>query len=101
MILLLEVSHLIKRYKDLLAVDRVAFAIDRGICFGLLGPNGAGKTTTIEMIEGIIAPTAGEIRYTSMQPLVMMISSGWMSSRTPKVRSASCRLSSGKPSEGE
>jgi len=62
-IMLLEVSHLIKRYKDLLAVDRVAFAIDRGTCFGLLGPNGAGKTTTIEMIEGIIAPTAGEIRY--------------------------------------
>jgi ABC-2 type transport system ATP-binding protein len=61
--MLLEVSHLVKRYKDLLAVDRVGFAIDRGTCFGLLGPNGAGKTTTIEMIEGIVAPTAGEIRY--------------------------------------
>lgn len=61
--MLLEVSHLVKRYKDLLAVDRVGFAIDRGTCFGLLGPNGAGKTTTIEMIEGIVAPSAGEIRY--------------------------------------
>ena len=61
--MLLEVSDLVKRYRDLLAVDRVAFAIDHGACFGLLGPNGAGKTTTIEMIEGIITPSAGEIRY--------------------------------------
>ena len=61
--MLLEVNHLVKRYKDLLAVDRVSFGIDHGTCFGLLGPNGAGKTTTIEVIEGIIEPTAGEIRY--------------------------------------
>jgi ABC-2 type transport system ATP-binding protein len=61
--MLLEVSELVKRYRNLVAVDRVAFAIARGTCFGLLGPNGAGKTTTIEMIEGIIAPSAGEIRY--------------------------------------
>src|SRR5690606_41673259 len=45
------------------AVDDVSFAIRPGICFGLLGPNGAGKTTTIEIIEGITAPTSGEIRY--------------------------------------
>src|SRR3972149_9003273 len=32
-----------------------------GECFGLLGPNGAGKTTTIEMLEGLLAPTRGEI----------------------------------------
>jgi ABC-2 type transport system ATP-binding protein len=61
--MLLEVSELVKRYRDLVAVDRVDFAIEGGTCFGLLGPNGAGKTTTIEMIEGIIAPSAGEIRY--------------------------------------
>ena len=34
-----------------------------GICFGLLGPNGAGKTTTIEIMEGILEPTAGEVLY--------------------------------------
>src|SRR5690606_39386004 len=60
---LLEVRHLRKQYGALKAVDDVSFAIRPGICFGLLGPNGAGKTTTIEIIEGITAPTSGEIRY--------------------------------------
>jgi ABC-2 type transport system ATP-binding protein len=32
-----------------------------GECFGLLGPNGAGKTTTIEILEGLLAPTSGEV----------------------------------------
>jgi len=60
---LLEIKHLVKTYKSLTAVNDVSFLIPQGICFGLLGPNGAGKTTTIEMIEGIIAPTSGEILY--------------------------------------
>ena len=59
----LEVKRLRKEYKNLVAVDDISFRIDPGICFGLLGPNGAGKTTTIEMIEGITAPTGGDIFY--------------------------------------
>ena len=59
----LEVRHLRKEYRNLVAVDDISFHIDPGICFGLLGPNGAGKTTTIEMIEGITAPTSGEVIY--------------------------------------
>src|SRR5262249_42892982 len=35
--------------------------IEEGVCFGLLGPNGAGKTTTIEIIEGLLTPTAGVV----------------------------------------
>lgn len=60
---LLEVSQLHKRFGSLKAVDGISFGIRPGICFGLLGPNGAGKTTTIEMIEGIIEPSQGEILY--------------------------------------
>lgn len=60
---LLEVRHLVKSYKSLIAVDDVSLAIPGGICFGLLGPNGAGKTTTVEMMEGIIAPDSGEVYY--------------------------------------
>lgn len=60
---LLEVRNLSKVYPDLKAVDRISFGIRPGSCFGLLGPNGAGKTTTIEMMEGILPPTAGEILY--------------------------------------
>lgn len=60
---ILEVRHLRKIFKGLVAVEDVSFAIPAGTCFGLLGPNGAGKTTTIEMIEGITEPTSGEIFY--------------------------------------
>jgi ABC-2 type transport system ATP-binding protein len=37
--------------------------VPEGVCFGLLGPNGAGKTTTIEIMEGILDATSGEVRY--------------------------------------
>ncbi len=59
----LEVRHLIKRYPAITAVDGVSFAVTEGSCFGLLGPNGAGKTTTVEILEGILPPTSGEVLY--------------------------------------
>jgi ABC-2 type transport system ATP-binding protein len=43
------------------AVRGLSLDIAAGECFGLLGPNGAGKTTTIEILEGLLAPTSGEI----------------------------------------
>jgi ABC-2 type transport system ATP-binding protein len=63
MALLLEVKNLVKKYGRVTAVDGVSFDIRQGTCLGLLGPNGAGKTTTIEVIEGIMPPTSGEILY--------------------------------------
>lgn len=60
---ILQVNNLRKVYGKTVAVDDVSFSIQTGHCFGLLGPNGAGKTTTLEMIEGLIAPTAGEVLY--------------------------------------
>ncbi|HXZ59547.1 MAG TPA: ABC transporter ATP-binding protein [Steroidobacteraceae bacterium] len=60
---LLEVRNLVKQYPATTAVDGVSFSVPEGICFGLLGPNGAGKTTTVEIMEGILPPTAGEVRY--------------------------------------
>ena len=44
------------------AVRGLSLQIEAGQCFGLLGPNGAGKTTTIEILEGLLAPTSGEVR---------------------------------------
>jgi ABC-2 type transport system ATP-binding protein len=53
---------LVKRYSaDVLAVDGLDLEVRRGECFGLLGPNGAGKTTTVEILEGLLAATAGEV----------------------------------------
>jgi ABC-2 type transport system ATP-binding protein len=60
---LLEVHDLVKQYPATTAVDGVSFSVPEGICFGLLGPNGAGKTTTVEIMEGILTPTAGVVRY--------------------------------------
>jgi len=60
---ILEVRELVKQYPATLAVAGVSFSVPEGVCFGLLGPNGAGKTTTIEIMEGILPPTAGEVRY--------------------------------------
>jgi ABC-2 type transport system ATP-binding protein len=60
---ILEVRELVKQYPATLAVAGVSFSVPPGVCFGLLGPNGAGKTTTIEIMEGILPPTAGEVRY--------------------------------------
>ncbi|WP_440876410.1 ABC transporter ATP-binding protein [Thalassotalea sp. PLHSN55] len=59
----ITVEALVKTYKDVVAVNNISFNIEKGHCFGLLGPNGAGKTTTIEMLEGIISPTKGQIYY--------------------------------------
>src|SRR6266513_5082723 len=43
------------------AVNGLDLEVRPGECFGLLGPNGAGKTTTIEILEGLLAPSAGEV----------------------------------------
>ena len=48
------------------AVRGLDLAIETGECFGLLGPNGAGKTTTIEILEGLLQPTSGEVEILGM-----------------------------------
>jgi ABC-2 type transport system ATP-binding protein len=58
----LRVQGLRKEYAALTAVDDLSFDVRRGEIVGLLGPNGAGKTTTINMVLGVLAPTAGSIQ---------------------------------------
>src|SRR5437867_4127951 len=43
------------------AVNGLDLEVRAGECFGLLGPNGAGKTTTVEILEGLLPPTSGEV----------------------------------------
>ena len=58
----LSVAQLRKTYAALVAVEGISFEVARGEVVGLLGPNGAGKTTTINMILGVLSPSAGDIR---------------------------------------
>ncbi len=60
---ILEVSHLVKNYPTVKAVDDISFLVRSGECFGMLGPNGAGKTTTVEIMEGLTPATNGSVRY--------------------------------------
>ena len=62
MLPVLSVFALRKRYGDKLAVDGISFEVNHNEIVGLLGPNGADKTTTINMILGVLEPTAGAIR---------------------------------------
>jgi len=63
----LEVRHLRKAYKDVVAVDGLELQVLRGECFGLLGPNGAGKTTTMEICEGLVPADSGEVEMLGMR----------------------------------
>ncbi len=52
---------LVKDYGSLRAVDGLDLHVQAGECFGLLGPNGAGKTTTVEILEGLLPATSGQV----------------------------------------
>jgi viologen exporter family transport system ATP-binding protein len=54
-------SLVVRRFKDVAAVQDVSFEIEEGEIVGFLGPNGAGKTTTLKMLSGLLFPTSGEL----------------------------------------
>ena len=60
---------LVKRYKDVLAVDHIDLNVRLGDVYGFLGPNGAGKTTTLRMALGLIAPTEGSVELFGREPM--------------------------------
>ena len=60
---MLQLTSITKSYFQKIAVDDVSLSLNEGEIFGLLGPNGAGKTTLIRIINRIIEPEKGEVRY--------------------------------------
>jgi len=60
---LLTVEGVSKRFRGLVAVDRLGFEVEEGRIVAVIGPNGAGKTTLFNMIAGAIAPDSGTIIF--------------------------------------
>jgi ABC-2 type transport system ATP-binding protein len=60
---------LVKRYKEVLAVDHIDLNVHAGDVYGFLGPNGAGKTTTLRMALGLIMPTEGTVELFGRDPI--------------------------------
>lgn len=58
----IEVENLVKRYKELTAVDDLSFNVEEGEILGLLGPNGSGKSTTINCILSLLKYQSGKIK---------------------------------------
>lgn len=58
--IVVEASHLTKRFGSFTAAQDISFSVHNGEIFGLLGPNGAGKSTTFRMMCGLLIPTIGK-----------------------------------------
>jgi ABC-2 type transport system ATP-binding protein len=57
----IEVSHLVKSYGGVMAVNDITFTVSRGEIVGFLGPNGAGKSTTMRILTGYLPATSGSV----------------------------------------
>jgi len=60
---ILRVEALSKRFRGLLAISDVSFAVDPGSITSVIGPNGAGKSTLFNLVTGYLAPTAGTVSF--------------------------------------
>ena len=60
---MLTLEHVERRFKGLIAVSDLSFEVKAVEILGLIGPNGAGKSTTFNLITGVLAPSAGAIRF--------------------------------------
>ena len=79
----IEVKHLVKKYRDVTALDDVSFNVKKGEIFSLLGPNGAGKTTTINILTTLTQQTSGSAKVGGIDvlkdPISVKAKIGWVS----------------------
>ena len=62
----LEIRSVTKKYSAKTVLDRVSLKLEPGI-YGLLGPNGAGKSTLMNIIVGVLPPSAGQVVYNGQE----------------------------------
>ncbi|MFH1238627.1 MAG: ATP-binding cassette domain-containing protein [bacterium] len=63
-------KNLMKKYKDIVAVNGIDFEVGQNECFGVIGPNGAGKTTTMKMLYCFSPRSGGELSLLGLDPAV-------------------------------
>jgi ABC-2 type transport system ATP-binding protein len=63
---MIELTHLVKKFGELVAVNDLSLTIARGEFFAMLGPNAAGKTTTLKILAGLMKPTSGGVRVAGL-----------------------------------
>jgi ABC-2 type transport system ATP-binding protein len=84
---MIEVRHLTKRYRDLVAIDDVTFDVAKGEILGFLGRNGAGKTTTMRILTGFIPASSGTAKIAGFdvfeQPLEVKRRIGYLPENPP------------------
>lgn len=66
---IITAAGLTRRFGDTVAVNDLTLEVYRGEVFGFLGHNGAGKTTTVRLLNGVLTPSAGEVRILGLNPL--------------------------------
>ena len=59
---MIEISNLVKKYGDHIAVDHLSLTVEPGKIYGLLGPNSAGKSTTMNIVTGYIGADGGTVK---------------------------------------
>ena len=67
--IVIEISHLVKKYGSHVAVDDLSLTVEPGKIYGCLGPNGAGKSTTMNINTGFLAATSGEVNINGFDGL--------------------------------
>lgn len=65
---IIQLQHVTKKFGDQIGVDDLDFEVYEGEIFGFIGPSGSGKTTAMRLINGIYAPTSGDVRLLGTNP---------------------------------
>ena len=67
---LLQTRGLSKSFGGLHVTRHISLSLQAGARVGLIGPNGAGKTTLVNLMTGVLAPSAGSVWFTSSRPTI-------------------------------
>ena len=89
----LETRGLVKRFGGIAATNDVSLKVEKGARHALIGPNGAGKTTLINLLTGVLEPTAGSVALEARTSPASRRIGGRAAASSGRSRSTSCSAS--------